>query len=287
MSEQQIIVTVHAQESDPLLRHLNPMLLLRSLWRHRELVAQLSRREIVGRYRGSYLGIFWALLTPLMTLAVFSLVFGAMSAHPGGRVLDYPIRLFIGIIAFGVFSEVADRASLLVSSNPNFVKKAVFPLELLGVSAVAGAVVHSLMTLVIELAVILIAQGHIPATALLLPLVYIPLVLITLGVCWLLAGLGVFFRDLGNAVGPLVQLLFFLSPIIYSMKRFEEYPLTSKLLWMLNPFVTLVETARGLLIEGVMPDWRALGLVTAASMVIAMAGYAFFMKVRRYFADAM
>jgi lipopolysaccharide transport system permease protein len=97
----------------------------------------------------------------------------------------------------------------------------------------------------------------------------------------------VFFRDLGNAVGPLVQLLFFLSPIIYTMQRFEGYPLMSKLLWVLNPFVTLVETARGLLIEGVMPDWRAFGLVTTASVAVATAGYAFFMKVRRYFADAM
>lgn len=286
MSEAQI-VTVHAEEGEPVGKYLNPLLLPRTVWRHWDLVAQLARREVTGRYRGSYLGILWALLTPLMLLAVFSLVFGTIMAQPGKGALDYPVRLFLGLILYGVFSEVAAASCAMVTNNPNFVKKAVFPLELLAVSAVTGAVIHSLMTLVIEVAVVLLAQGHVPMTALLLPVVYVPLILVTLGICWILSGLGVFFRDLGNAIGPVLQLLFFLSPIIYSMERFKDYPVLSKVLWAVNPFVTIVETGRGLLIEGVMPDWSAVGLATAGSAVLAMAGYGFFMLVRRYFADAM
>ena len=277
---------------DPLLPFLNPLRLLRTAWRNRELLSQLSRREIAGRYRGSHLGVLWALLTPMMTLAVFTLVFGAMHHNrwAGSRydgVLAFPMNLFIGIILFGVFSEVANRAATLITTNPNFVKKAVFPLELLSVSALAGSLVHALMTLLIQFAVVFYALGHIPPTALLLPLVFIPASLITVGVCWFLAAMGVFFRDLSSAVGPVIQLLFFMTPIVYPMTIFRQYPAAETAVRLLNPFVTIVESARLMVIEGKLPDFAALAWVTLASAIIAIAGYAIFMKVRRYFADAM
>ena len=292
MSQEMTITTVHADRGDPILRFISPMAPLRTIWAHRELLGQLARREVVGRYRGSYLGILWALLTPLMTLAVFTLVFGTMhhnkwGGEANGGALAYPMNLFVGIIVFGIFSEVATRAAVLITSNPNFVKKAVFPLELLGVSVVIGTVVHALMTLIIELLVIWVALGYVPLTALLLPVVFLPVFLLTLGTCWALSALGVFFRDLGQAVGPIVQLVFFLTPIVYPMAVLDSNPAIGWLLKTFNPFVTIVESARRLLIDGLMPDWRALGLVTVVSGVVAMVGYVIFMKVRRYFADAM
>lgn len=312
MSQELAVTTVHADRGDPILRFISPMAPIRTILKHRELLGQLARREVVGRYRGSYLGVLWALLTPLMTLAVFSLVFGtihnnkwAKPAHidqqqhrqvasdgasikpPAPSPLEFPMNMFIGIIMFGIFSEVATRAAVLITSNPNFVKKAVFPLELLGVSVAIGSVVHALMTLAIELVFVWIVQGHVPMTALLLPVVFIPAFLLTLGACWALAAMGVFFRDLGQAVGPVVQLMFFLTPIVYSMRAFENTPTAGWLLRMFNPFVTIVENARRLLIDGEMPDWSALAIVTVVSGVVAMIGYIIFMKVRRYFADAM
>lgn len=303
MSQELAVTTVHADRGDPILRFISPMAPIRTIYKHRELLGQLARREVVGRYRGSYLGVLWALLTPLMTLAVFSLVFGTIHnnkwakpapvAQQQGQVvsapssLEFPMNMFIGIIVFGIFSEVATRAAVLITSNPNFVKKAVFPLELLGVSVAIGSVVHALMTLGIELVFVWVVQGHVPLTAFLLPVVFIPAFLLTLGACWALGALGVFFRDLGQAVGPVVQLTFFLTPIVYSMQAFGSVPTAAWLLRTFNPFVTIVESARLLLIEGMMPDWRALGMVTIASGVVAMVGYIIFMKVRRYFADAM
>ena len=297
MSQELAVTTVHADRGDPILRFISPMAPIRTIFKHRELLGQLARREVVGRYRGSYLGVLWALITPLMTLAVFSLVFGTIHnnkwAKPAGQVasassaLEFPMNMFIGIIMFGIFSEVATRAAVLITSNPNFVKKAVFPLELLGVSVAIGSVVHALMTLAIELLFVWVVQGHVPLTAFLLPVVFIPAFLLTLGACWALGALGVFFRDLGQAVGPVVQLTFFLTPIVYSMEAFGNTPTAAWLLRTFNPFVTIVESARLLLIEGKMPDWRALGMVTIASGVVAMVGYIIFMKVRRYFADAM
>jgi len=297
MSEELAVITVHADRGDPIRRFISPTAPLRTIWRHHELLRQLARREIVGRYRGSYLGILWALLTPLMTLAVFTLVFGAMGRHAWagssleGKLirpaLEYPMNLFMGIIMYSVFSEVVGRASTMITTNPNFVKKAVFPLELLGVSAVIASLVHAAMTLVIQMLVIYLAVGYIPWTILLLPLMFVPAALVTLGVSWALAAMGVFFRDLGQAVGPVVQLLFFLTPIVYPMARFAEFPLVSRTLTLLNPFVTIVENARLVAIEGQMPHWASLGWVTLASGGVAMAGYILFMKVRRYFADAM
>ena len=284
---------MQADRGDPWLQFANPLQPMRSILRHRELLWQLARREIVGRYRGSYLGILWALITPLMTLGVFTLVFGAIhgniwpgSARPG--VLDFAVNIFIGIVIYGVFSDCTGRASGLVSNNPNFVKKAVFPLELLAISDVTAAVAHSLLAMVIELLAVLLATGHLPATALLLPLLYVPVILFTVGICWLLAALGVFFRDLQNAVGPAVQLLFFLTPIVYPMAAVAtKYPQAGRALRMFNPFVVIVESARLLLIAGQAPDWWALAGVTGGSAVVAAVGYIFFMKLRRYFADAL
>jgi len=292
MPDQTAVVTVHADRGDPIAPLLNPLRPARTMWRERDLLRQLARREIVGRYRGSQLGFLWALLTPLLTLGVFTLVFGTMLGHRWhGSTYDgalaFPMNLFMGIIMFGIFSEVVGRAATLVTTNPNFVKKAVFPLELLGVSAIIGAVAHSLMTLLIQFGVVWYALGTVHATSLLLPIIFVPAVLVTLGVCWALAALGVFFRDLASAVGPVVQLLFFLTPIVYPMAVLEAHPAAASFIRAVNPFVTIVESARAVVIEGCLPDWGALAYVTMLSFVMAMAGYVLFMKVRRYFADAM
>jgi len=228
MQQSEAVVTVHADRGEPWLAYVNPLVALQTVWSGRELLWQLTRREVVGRYRGSLLGIFWALLTPLLTLAVFTLVFGTMNQHrwsnsSGGGILNYATNLFIGIVLYSVFSEVAVASGRLVTGNPNFVKKAVFPLEMLSISALLTAVVHGALALVIQFIAVYLALGYVPVTAVALPLLFIPLALFTLGISWMLAALGVFFRDLPNLVGPLVQLLFFLTPIVYDRSMLNDF----------------------------------------------------------------
>jgi lipopolysaccharide transport system permease protein len=292
MSQTQAVVTVHADQSESWFRYANPLQPARVVLTNRELLWQLARRDVVGRYRGSYLGVLWALLTPLLTLAVFTLVFGTIFQHrwandPEGGVMRFAINMFVGITVFSVFSEVTTGASNHVTGNPNFVKKAVFPLELLGISSVVGSVIHALLALVILGIAVRISLGHIPATAVAVPLLFIPTALFTLGICWFLAALGVFFRDLANAIGPLVQLAFFLTPIVYDRSLLAKFGASGQALTVLNPFVIIVDGARGLLIRGQWPDLLPLGYVTAYSAAVALIGYIFFMRLRRYFADAI
>lgn len=285
------VILVRAEQSDLLGKLLRPTVFIRNLIVHRELLWQLIRREVVCRYRGSYLGIFWSILNPMMMLAVFTLVFGAMHQHrwplAQAGVFSFAINLFAGIVLFQIFSEVASAATTQIVSNPNFVKKAVFPLELLGISLLVASAVHSLLAMGIELLAVWVALGAVPPSAAIVPLLYLPAMLFTLGVCWLLASLGVFFRDLASAIGPAVQLLFFLTPIVYDRSLLQSLGLTGWVLTALNPFVILVDSARGAIIRGVWPDLGELAYVTIYSAAAAVLGYIVFMKLRRYFADAI
>jgi lipopolysaccharide transport system permease protein len=261
------------------------------------LIISLIRREIIGRYRGSMLGILWSMLTPLFMLAVYTFVFGAVLGArwsdvrgvPGANgdamsMAEFSTVLFAGLIVFQIFSEVVVRAPTLVLSNANYVKKVVFPLEILPVVALGSALFHAAVGFAVLLIFMLLVYGGIPATALLLPVVLAPLLPAILGIAWFVSALGVYYRDINQVLGPLVTGLMFLSPIFFPL---SVLPGWIKPWIALNPITLPVEQVRAVLIFGRLPDIVALTVYTAVAIAIALAGYAWFQKTRKGFADVL
>lgn len=272
------------------LAHLSALRALRNLLAHRELIARLTVQEVRQRYQGSALGVLWSLITPALMLTVYTVVFSVIFqarwavAGPAARPADFALVLFAGLIPFNVLAEVAGRAPSLVLATPSYVKRVVFPLEILPVVAVASAVAHSL----IALAVLCVAQvaltGRMPATVALVPLAYAPLVLVALGVGWVLASLGVYLRDIGHVVGVATHVLLFLSPIFYPI---EAVPEGLRAVIRANPLTTILDAFRRLVLWDMAPAWGPWGVVLALGAAIALLGYAWFMQTKKGFADVM
>ena len=259
------------------------------LWRHRHLVAQLVRRDVVGRYRGSFLGVFWSLFNPLLSLAVYTFAFGVVFrtrwiGSEAGGLLEFAVMLFAGLIVFAVFSECVTRAPGVVLVNPNFVKKIVFPLEVLPVMLLGSALFHATASFAVLVVGVAITYGSIPWTFLLFPLVLVPVALLSLGLAWILASLGVFVRDIAQAISILTSALLFLSPIFYPLSALPP----SVRPWIaLNPIAFPIEQARDVLVLGNLPDWAVLAAHSAGGLLIAMVGYWWFRRTKRAFADVM
>jgi lipopolysaccharide transport system permease protein len=270
--------------------NLNPVEMAANLWRRRELTSQFIVREIQGRYKGSYLGLLWAMINPLLMLCVFTFVFHYLfkarwdSAHQ--TVMGYALNLYSGMIAFNIFSESVVKSPLLITSNPNYVKKVVFPLEILPLSLIGSAVFHGLLSLVILLAVSTLVSAPPHWTLVLLPAVCVPLLLLTAGISWLLAALGVFLRDIGHVVAVLVQLLFYLTPIVYPASILQSAPRAYQLM-QFNVMAIVVENFRRVVNDGELPAWQPLGLATIFCLFVAVGGYACFVCLKRAFADVI
>jgi lipopolysaccharide transport system permease protein len=283
------VVVTEAGREPGVARHLSPAGFVRHLWRHRRLVWQFARRDVEGRYRGSLLGLAWTIVNPLVLLVTYTLVFGGLFAArwPEARSQGlgaYGIALFCGLTAFNLFAECVTRAPTLIVAVPNFVRKVVFPLEILPVSAVASALAHALVALGVLLVVQLATVRELQPTLLLLPLVSLPLLFLSLGVAWFLAGLGVYLRDISQGTGLVLQVLMFGTPIFYPP---SVVPPWLRPALQLNPLAAVVENWRSVLLWGRVPDWTGLGawiLVTAVTMLL---GYAWFMSTRRGFADVL
>lgn len=262
-----------------------------------DLIAIFVRREIAGRYRGSMLGILWSLLTPLLMLAVYTFVFGvvlrarwagggdaggAAAAEPS--MAEFAVILFAGLIVFQLFAEVITRAPTLILTNANYVKKVVFPLEILPVVALGSALFHAGVSIVVLLVFRLMVFGVVPVTSLLLPLVLAPFCLLILGLSWFIAALGVYYRDINQFLGTLVMALLFLSPIFFPLSALPEWLRP----WVaLNPISFPVEQTRAVLIFGTLPDFAGLAAYTVFAIAIATLGYAWFQKTRKGFADVL
>src|SRR5215471_10559134 len=212
-----------ASRSASFVHYLHPLRMVRNLWKHRELIAQLTRREITQRYQGTYLGVFWSFLNPFLMLLIYTFVFSVVFQAKWGDVNrptdvgQFALTLFAGLIPFNVFSEVVTRAPSLIVQVPNYVKRVVFPLEVLVVVALGSALVHSLISIGILLVGIVLCMGFLAPTAVFLPLIYLPLILLCLGLGWFLSSLGVYVRDIGHTVIIVVQMLFFMTPIFYPL----------------------------------------------------------------------
>lgn len=275
--------TQHKNIQSPLLRFPN------SLWRHRELWWRLTEREVLGRYRGSTLGIAWSFITPLAMLAVYTFVFShVFKARWGGLEqagpLGFAVNLFAGLIVFSLFNECVMRAPGLVVGNPNYVKKVVFPLEILGCVAVGSAGFHALTSLSILLVFELIAFHRLPLTLLWLPLVWLPLILGSLACTWFLSATGVFLRDIGQVVGVLVNMLMFLSPVFFPL---SALPPKWQPILQLNPLAHVIEQTRRTIVQGLNPDpvYIAFGLIL--SMAACELSYRGFQRSKGAFADVL
>lgn len=266
---------------------LNPAPLLRGLWRHRDLTLLFIKREILRRNKGTSLGIAWSILVPLLLLAVYAFVFGVVFQTRWGRGEDafFVLPMFCGMTLFSIFAECVTRAPELVLENPSYVKRVVFPLEILPVSVLGAAVALSTVNVAILVAGVLLTRHTLPPTVVFFPLMLLPLVMLSLGLAWFFASLGVFLRDVKNVVAIGVSpVLFFLSPVFYPI---EQLPERYQALVRLNPLTTILEGGRQTLIWGESPDWAAWAVVTLLGWIVMQLGWAWFMKTKRGFADVV
>jgi len=267
----------------------SPTSALHTLWQHRELIFQMTRREVLDRYKGSIMGLLWSFLHPLFMLVVYTFVFSVVFKarwSSGGEEskAQFAIVLFVGMIVHGFLAEVLTRAPTLILNQVNYVKKVVFPLQILPVATVGAALFHTLTSTLALIAVLFVLAGHPPWTALLLPLVLAPLIVLSLGLAWLFAALGVFLRDINQSIGILTTTLLFVSPVFFPV---SALPAQYQAVVMANPLTFIIEQSRAVLIWGQLPDWGGLAAYLAAALVLAWAGYAWFQLTRKGFADVL
>ena len=256
------------------------------------LSAQMIRRDLATRYRGSLLGMVWSVLTPLTMLGVYAFVFGVIFptrhwSEAGTSTTFQPsfvLLIFVGQIIFTLFSDVVSRAPRLVVSNRNYVKKIVFPLEILPVVSLGSALSQAGISTAILLAAQLTMTGSIPWTILLLPLAAIPFLLFLLGISWFLASLGTYVRDIAQMTTPMIGALLFLSPIFYPLSALPD---GARTIAAFNPLAIPIEETRNVLLWGRTPDWIALGFYTVVALVVAALGLYWFETTRKGFADVL
>ncbi len=267
---------------------VSPHEMLGSLWRNRRLVMTLIQREVLGRYRGSIMGVLWSFITPILMLSVytfvFSVVFKARWNAQSNSMTEFGMVLFAGLIMFNIFAECINRAPSLVLANVNYVKKVVFPLEILPWVSLGSALFHAIVSLGVWLAAYVILFGVPHLTVLLLPVVVLPLVFLIMGVSWGLASLGVYLRDVTQFVGIITTVVMFLSPIFFPASAIpEQY----RALLVINPLTSVVEGARDVLFWGVVPDMVFLSTYLLGAAFFAWVGFVWFQKTRKGFADVL
>ena len=267
---------------------VNPAKLMRGMWRSRDLVWQMTKREVIGRYRGSVLGLLWSFFNPILMLTiytfVFSVVFKARWGSGGESRFEFALILFAGLIVFNLFAECVNRAPSLIVGNVNYVKKVVFPLEILPLVTMGAALFHCAISLGVLIVFYGLLSGSLPWTIVFAPVVVTPLLLVTLGLCWFLASFGVYVRDTAQAIGMLTTVILFVTPIFFPLSSLPEKYHT---LVYLNPLTFIVEQMRAVLIWGTPPSWSGWCVAMLAGMLVAWLGLAWFQKTRRGFADVL
>lgn len=259
-----------------------------ALWRYRSLTSELAKRDVLGRYRGASFGLLWSLISPFLMLCVYSFAFGfvmkAKWPQPDNGNHHFAIILFIGLIVQGFFSECMTRSPTLVTGNPSFVKRVVFPLEILPWPIMLSALFHAGTNLIVYAILRYALEGSGNWTILLMPVVFIPLICITLGVCWLFAALGVYLRDISQVTGVLATAMLFLSS---AMIPVQTLPDNYRFLFHLNPLTFIIDQARAVALWGQSPDWQGLFLYSVGGLILMYLGYGWFMATKRGFADVL
>lgn len=296
-------LVIRTSEPPAIAENLRPSSVWRVLTRRSGLIAQFASRDILERHRGAYLGILWNLAQPLITLAIYTFVFGfvfksswdeaanvpqaAAGQHVVTRsagIIGFVLPFFVGHAIFHFFAESTNRAPFTVAGRPNLVKKVMFPVEILPVVSVIAATVYPIVALSALVIAEIIFTGGLPWTVVLFPLCIAPLVPLCLGISWLLAGMGAYIRDVRQITGVCTHLLMFLSPVFYSIDRIPE---AWHGVYRLNPLVTIIESSRSVMLWGEQPNWLRLGVVMVGSLIVMQVGFAAFMRMRRGLGDVV
>lgn len=258
-------------------------------WRNRSLLFMLTKRNVDARYKGSVLGLIWCFVQPLLMIAVYTIVFGkffhtSWPGEIGKNQWSYPVLVLCGMSTFSIFSESVSVCCSEITGNPNYVKKVIFPLELLPLSRVLSVVLLNLAWFILLFFGASFLLGKISFTMLLLPIMLIPLTLFTLGVSFFLSSLSVYLRDTQYLIGVLIQILFFLTPIFYSLEGIDER--AAKIL-SISPLAYVIESIRAVFIFGEAPNWIQFGMVTLTCLVVMQLGFVWFEKTKKGFADVL
>jgi lipopolysaccharide transport system permease protein len=268
---------------------LSPLALGRSVRHHRELLLELVKRDVLQRYRGSIGGVFWSLLQPVLALALFTFVFSRIfhARWPGvgeAGTAHVPIMLFAGMLLYTLLSENLTRATGLIAAHANYVKRVVFPLELLPLATALGIGLHALIQLAVWLLALILMTGTLHWGLLWAPLMLLPLFVLVLGLSWLLAATSVFVRDLAQLVPLLTSALAFLAPVFYPLGAVPE-PARS---WIaLNPLSFVVEQMRAVVVLGETPQAQGWALYAGVALAVGWLGFVVFQRMRPGLADEL
>jgi lipopolysaccharide transport system permease protein len=258
-----------------------------SLIKNRQIFLQIAKREVEKRYRGTVLGLLWAVITPLIMLSIYTVVFGFIFGGSFGRDesrMEFAMALFSGLLIFELFAAALTQSPGTIIQNPNYVKKVVFPLEVLPPAMLAATAVHTVIGLIPLVGGLLIAQGSIQPTIFWLPLIFVPVLLYCVGIWWFLSALGVFLRDIANLVVSIQLLVLFASAIFYPPSM---APQELQIFFILNPIAVLAELARNATVFGITPPFQVLGVQILLAFLAALLGRWFFIKTKPAFADVI
>ncbi|MDP3898680.1 MAG: ABC transporter permease [Mesorhizobium sp.] len=259
-----------------------------SLWRHRELFRRVLVRDIQSSFRGSVLGLAWIVVIPLTLVAIYSFVFGSILnsswAIQPRSPYEVPLIYFSGLMVFGFFMETITRSTTHIRDQKTYVTKIIFPVDILCWVLVGTALFKFFVNLVLLLTFITLLTGAFPVKALLLPLLMVPFVLLTVGLAWILAGVGAFIRDLSHALQALGPVIMFISPVFYAAAQVPE---AARPFYFINPLTFMLESVRGLLFFDQAFSLQGYLAYSAAALVVFSFGYAFFQRLRPGFADVV
>lgn len=254
----------------------------------RQLIHQITKREIAGRYKGSVLGLAWSFFNPVLMLIVYTFVFSVIFQTKWGQGTggkgEFASMLFCGLIVANLFGEVVGRAPLLISSNVNYVKKVVFPLEILPVISIATALFHAFISVLVLVIALLFLNGTVPWTVILFPVVLLPFLIVLCGISWVLASLGVYLRDIGQIIGVVVTIMTFMAPVFYPL---NAIPGKYVQFIMLNPLTMIIEQFRDVVVRGALISLTDWVIYLVIALVIFYIGYIFFQKTKKGFADVV
>lgn len=266
-----------------------PVAIFQSIRRNRALIFDMTKREIKKKYQGTFLGLAWSFISPLLMLAIYTFVFAVVFKARWGisgeeSRIDFAIILFAGLIVFGIFSESVNLSPGLIIGNSNYVKRVIFPLEILSIISVGSVLFNAAMSILILLLMQMLFKGFLPITVIFFPLVVLPVILLSLGVSWFFSALGVYIRDIGQLLGFLTTILFYTSAVFFPLSALpENYQQVLKF----NPLVVIIEQSRNVLIYGYFPDWVSILAAFLVSSLAAWIGFWWFQKTRKGFADVL